>query len=220
MLIYSSILTQAYCEELAESLNALIRDHNHRALADRLSLTVEQAAALRRVTMVGALEGAVPEVDRWAVVVTVRVTDNAILPDLEEGIVEYIAGKDFVKIRTDQKKRTYQELIARVAEEIEKLEAVKQRILEGAYSSPQGVVMMNPSEAYSRTVQLVKEKLELEERLKLVNSVQVVEGFIPLNQPVSPRLSLLLVGGFVAGIVVFLFIIGFRYTWSVAQLNE
>src|SRR5690606_22321931 len=126
MLIYSSILTQAYCEELAESLNALIRDHNHRALADRLSLTVEQAAAHRSVTMVGALECAVPAVVRCAVVVTVRVTDNAILPDLEEGVVGYIAGKDFVKIRADQKKRAYQKLIARVAEESEKLEAVNQ----------------------------------------------------------------------------------------------
>lgn len=220
MMIYSSILTESYCQELAENLNALVRDGNSSALANRLKLTVEQAAALRKVNMEGALEGAVPEVDRWAIVVTVRVTDNAILPDLEAGIVEYIAGNDFVKVRTDEKKRTYQELIARVAEEIEKLEAVKQRILQGAYSSPQGVVMMNPSEAYARTVQLVKEKLELEEKLRLVNSVQVVEGFIPLNRPISPRLSLLLVGGFVGGIIAFLLIIGFRYTWLVAQRDE
>jgi uncharacterized protein involved in exopolysaccharide biosynthesis len=217
MMIYSSILTQSYCEQLAENLNALVRDRNRPALASRLGLTEEQAAAIRKVEMEGALEGAVPEPDRWAIVVTVRITDNAILPDLQKGIIEYIAGNDFVKVRTDERKRTYEELIARVAEEIEKLEAVKQRLLEGAYTSPQGMVMMNPSEAYSRTVSLVKEKLELEEKLRLVNSVQLVEGFIPLNNPVSPRLSLLLVGGFVAGILLFFLIIGLRYVWYLAE---
>lgn len=220
MIIYSSILTESYCLELAENLNALVRDHNHRLLADRLGITEKQAAAIRKVTMKGALEGALQEADRLVIVVTVRTLDNAILPDLQEGIIKYIAENDFVKIRIDEKKRTYNELIARVGEEIEKLEAVKQRMLQGPYASSSGMVMMNPSEAYSRTVELVKQKLALEESLRLVNSVQLVEGFIPLHRPVSPKLPVLLAAALVAGSLLALTIIGLRYAWSLAQRDE
>lgn len=220
MMIYSSILTESYCQELAESLNALVRDDNYSALAARLGLTEEQAVTIRRVTMEGALEGAVPEVDRLIVIVTVRTRDNAVLPDLQRGIMEYIAGNDFVKIRTEERRRSYEELIARVAEEIEKLEAVKQKILQGTYSSSTGMMMMNPSEAYARTVELVRQKLELEEKLRLVNSVQLVEGFIPLNKPVSPKLSILMAGGLVTGMLLSLLIMGLRYAWSLAQQDE
>src|SRR5690606_41950578 len=47
MLIYSSILTESYCLELGESLNALIRDGNHKVLAARLGLTEQDRKSTR-----------------------------------------------------------------------------------------------------------------------------------------------------------------------------
>ncbi|HLT82138.1 MAG TPA: hypothetical protein VKZ86_14005 [Cyclobacteriaceae bacterium] len=219
MLIYSSILTESYCQELAESLNALVRDGNHGLLADRLGLTEEQASAIRKVTMEGALETA-SEQERLAIVVTVRILDNSMLPDLQEGIIEFISQNDFVRVRTEEKKRAYQELIARVEQEIEKLESVKQSMLQGSRASASATMLMNPSEAYVSTVELVKEKLELEEKLRLVNSVQVVEGFVPIKKPVSPKLSILLPVGFVAGLLLAVVIIALRYAWALSERNE
>ena len=81
-------------------------------------------------------------------------------------------------------------------------------------------MLMNPSEAYVSTVELVKEKLELEEKLRLVNSVQVVEGFVPIKNPVSPKLSILLPVGFVAGLLLAVVIIALRYAWALSERNE
>src|SRR5690606_4777654 len=190
-----------------------------KVLAARLGLTEQEAARIRKVTMKGALQ-TVPEEDRLAIVVTVRTTDNGILPALQKGIMEFIAENDFVKIRAEERKRVYEELLASVKEEIEKLETVKQKMAQGSTVSPAGMLLMDPSEAYVKTVQLVEQKLELEEKLRLVNSVQLVEGFIPRNRPVGPGLPLLLSGAIVAGILLSAVVLGFKYAWLLSQRDE
>lgn len=217
MMIYSDILTESYCDQLAKTLTALIKDRNYELLAKRLNLSTEQASKLRDVQIEGALEGAVPEEARSFIVVVVRILDNSVLPDLQAGIIQYISQKDFVKSRTEEKRRYYEELIASIGEEIEKLEVAKQRITTGDYGRAAGTVMMNPSDIYAQTVALVENKLSMEEKLHLVNSVQLVEGFSPLNQHVSPKLSLLLPAGMVSGLLVAFLIIGLRYTLSLAR---
>ena len=220
MMIYSDILTESYCDQLAENLSALIKDENYDLLSKRLGMSPEQASKLRRVQIEGTLEGQVSEAERNFVVVVVRTVDNSILPDLQEGIMQYISEKDFVKVRTEEKKRFYKELIARVGEEIEKLETVKQRISAGEFRQVSGMVMMNPADIYRQTVELFKEKLTLEEELRLVNSVQLVEGFSPVKRHVSPKLSLLVSGGLLLGLVFAFLILGLRYVIMIARGNE
>src|SRR5690606_16689774 len=217
MMIYSDILTESYSDQLAKNLTALIKDKNFDLLAGRLHITADQASKLREVEIEGALEGAVAEVDRQFIVVVVRILDNAVLPDLQAGIIQYISEKDFVKSRTEEKKRYYQELIASIGAEIEKLEVAKQRITTGDYGRAGGTVMMNPSDIYAQTVALIDNKLSLEEKLHLVNSVQLIEGFSPLNRHVSPKLSLLLPAGLVSGLLLAFLIMGLRYVISLAR---
>lgn len=217
MMIYSSILTESYCDQLAMNLSALIKDKSYELLAERLKISRAQASQLREVQIEGALEGVVDEAERLFIVVVVRTLDNAVLPDLQAGIIQYISQKDFVKVRTEEKKRYYQELIAKVGEEIEKLEAVKQSITSGDYRPATGMVMVNPSDVYAQTVSLFESKLALEERLHLVNSVQLVEGFSPLQRHVSPKLSLLLPAGLVSGLLLAFLILGLRYVISLAR---
>lgn len=220
MMLYTSILTESYCEQLAMNLRALIRDENYELLAKRLKISADQASKLREVEIEGALEVAPSEMDRNFIVVVIRTLDNSILPDLQEGIMKYISQKDFVKVRTEEKKRFYEGLIARVGEEIGKLEDVKQRISAGDYRQVSGMVMVNPADVYKQTVELYREKFTLEEELRLVNSVQLVEGFSPLNRHVSPKLSLLLPAGLVSGFLLAFLIMGLRYVTSLARQDE
>lgn len=220
MMLYTSILTESYCEQLAMNLRALIKDENYELLAQRLKISEDQASMLRAVDIEGALEGAANEMDRNFIVVVVRTLDNSILPDLQEGVMQYISQKDFVKVRTEEKRRFYEGLIARVGEEIEKLEDVKERIGAGDYRQISGMVMVNPADVYKQTVELYREKFTLEEELRLVNSVQLVEGFSPLNRHVSPKLSLLLPAGLVSGFLLAFLIMGLHYVTSLARQDE
>lgn len=220
MMIYSDILTESYCDQLAQNLTALIKDKNYELLTERLKISEDQASKLQEVRIEGPLEGVVAEEDRQFIVVVVRILDNSVLPDLQAGIMRYLSQKDFVKSRTEEKKRYYEKLIARVGEEIEKLEAAKQRITSGDYGRVAGMVMMNPTDIYAQTVSLVDHKLSLEEKLHLVNSVQLVEGFSPLNRHVSPKLSLLLPAGLVSGFLLAFLIMGLRYIISLARQDE
>ncbi|HEY4655505.1 MAG TPA: hypothetical protein VIH22_13380, partial [Cyclobacteriaceae bacterium] len=59
-----------------------------------------------------------------------------------------------------------------------------------------------------------------EELLRLVKSVQVVEGFSALNRHVSPKLSLLLPAGLLAGLILAFLILGLRYVISLSRQDE
>lgn len=210
MMLYSNILTESYCDQLAVNLRAIIKDENYELLAERLNITSDQASQLRDIQIEGALQAGsiAQEADRLFLVVTVKVIDNSVLPALQDGIIYYLGQNDFVKVRTQQKIQYYEKLIARVADEIEKLERVKERLSEGTYKSQGGIVVMDPSDPYAETVELYRDKLTYEEALRLVNSVQLVEGFSPLNTPVSPKLTLLLPGGLLSGVILAFLILG------------
>jgi hypothetical protein len=219
MMLYSDILTESYCDHLAVNIEAIIKERNYKLLANRLNISEAQASKLKGIKIEGALEPgtAAQEAEKLFLVVTVRVSDNSVLPDLQVGIISFIGQNDFVKVRTQEKKQYYEKLIAKVGEEIEKLEKIKEKIAAGTYRSESGIVVMDPADPYSKTVELYRDKLGYEEALRLVNSVQLVEGFTPLNKQVSPKLSLLLPAGLASGFVVAFSIMAISYLIRVSR---
>jgi hypothetical protein len=218
MMIFSDILTESYAEKLAVTIQSLLWDGNHELVGKRLGITTEQAGLVKSIKVESALdEGAanVQESDKLFLVVTVRVQDNSVLPDLQNGILNYVRQNEFAKVREEQKRIFLTDLIQKVEEEITKIESLKERISEGNYRGSEGMVMMDPSNPYAKTVELYREKLTYESELALLNSVQLVEGFTPFANPIQPKLSVYVPAGFFAGVLLAFGIILLRYVSKV-----
>lgn len=214
MIVYSDILTKSYSEKLALNLKDLIEDDSYTELSSKLGLTPGEAEELVDLRIESALDDASPQVEearRLFLVITVEVKDNAILPKLQTGIMKFIGENSFVKVRVEQRKKYYEELIQKVSMEIEKLEEVKKKISEGTFKSGGGMLLMDPSEPFSKSIDLFKERLSYQQSLELVNSVQLVEGFVPFDRPIKPRLSLTIGEGILAGFLLASMIMFFRY---------
>lgn len=214
MMLRSDILTESYASRLAVNIRELIDDRNYNLISKMLYLSEGEAGHLVQIKIESALQDKAPvpeESQRLFLLITVEVTDNSILPKLQSGLVRFIEENEFVRVRVEQRKKYFGELVNKIGEEIEKLEILKEKISAGTFKSDGNTILVDPSEPFLKTVELYEQLFEYKEKLELVSSTHVVEGFIPLNRPVKPRLSLSLGAGLLAGLLLSGFLIFFRF---------
>jgi hypothetical protein len=204
LIISSSILTESYGKKLIETTRNFIRERNYKALAGQLSITEEEARKIFVVRIENLSDVQIDptkENDRY--LITVRVSDQAVLPKLEQGIISYFENNDFVKVRVNQNKTYYKQVITKLEQEIKDLEELKSRIYNGEFfANVKGNVSFDPTTVNSKILELTKEKITLENELELANSVQVIEGFTTFERPVAPRALFVVFIGSMVGLAI------------------
>jgi hypothetical protein len=217
MILLSDILTSSYSERITESLDNLIKEQNSKILSERIGLTVEQAKQIAKIEIesVKQKEAKDDKSESSTFIVTVKTKDNAILPQLQDGIINYLRNNEYVKIRVRQRQDFYKAMIEKVGQEINSLDSLKRRLFSGQpiYSKSSEMMLVDPTNIYSKIIELSKEQISYKNSLELVNSIQLVEGFTVFDKPVSPKLSISLASGASLGIFFVLALVavkGFR----------
>lgn len=212
MMLRSDILTEAYSETLTDNLKRLIEERNDALLSEKLSITAEEASHLVDIKVESVEEANTPvgAVKNIIFLISVEITDNGILDNLQAGIVNFLENNEFVKKRIDLRRKRFEALVSQVNKEIKEIDSLKKRMNEGIIYNQQGasLVVLDPSNIYEKALNLFKEELTYQENLELIDSIQLIEGFTAFNKPIAPRLSIsggsgLLVGLFLALIIVF-----------------
>jgi len=210
MIIQSDILSESYSLKLAENLNTHIKDSDYDFLSKGLNLSEDEATQLREFKIVSALTPTsqqMPEKDKIIVVISVRVQDNAILPKLQAGIIEYFSNNEYIKKRVEENRRKFEGLVNALDREIKMMDTLKHRISKGDFASSKigGVSLVDVSGLYEVAADLYEKKYDFMIDLATVDSIQVVEGFTPYSKAVWPKLSIVLVGSlFLAGVIIFI----------------
>jgi len=205
MLISSDILTESYSKTIIEDLEQLIDEKNYIQLTNRLNLTEDQAAALRKIEINAVLEKAdVEENQKTYLTITCRSKDNTIWPALQKGLVSFFEENDFVKIRVDHRKKYNTQIIEKIDKELNDLNDLKLRIMEGkiTQATKDNLVLFDPTTINSKILDLNKEKIHLQNGLEVINSIQVVESFTPFEKPVAPKFSISIISGAALGFIV------------------
>ncbi len=224
MLISSDILTESYSKPLVEDLEKLAKEKNFIALSSKLKLTVQQAAALGKIKIENATEkGEVSkEQEKNYLTVTCQSQDNSIWPSFQNGLINFFETNSFVKIRVEQRKKFFNELIGKLNDEIADLELLKTKIMNGDLSSKskENMVLMDPTTINSELIELNIQKMNFINSLEIVNSVQLVEGFTKFEKPASPKLSISLAAGSSFGLFCVFLVIGFKSIRKMIRLSE
>jgi hypothetical protein len=220
MVVSSSILTRSYAETLLDKLNRHRREVNIKAIADLLKVSEGTARSLVHLeTEIVSQTDEAKEPERF--IIKADILDQDILPDLQQGLVHYLANNEFVKVRVEQNKNYLMQMIAKVDEEIKDMELLKQKIITGEFfQRTQGNVMFDPTTVNSKILELTKERINLRNNLELVNSVQVIEGFTKYERPVRPRLSVSLVSGSFVGLIFVTILIAFKSIRKVLRMAD
>jgi len=222
MVITSDLLTEAYVKEMNGTLTNLINEGNIPELSSRLALKEEEAAAIKAINIknLNTNKGE-PQVKNDLFSVSVHTYNKELLPKLQKGLTQYFNNNEFVKIRVRQRKEMYQQLINKIATEINSLDSLKRRLLNGsADSSKNEMLLVDPSKIYSEIINLNKERLTYKNNLELAESVQVVEGFTVYNEPVKPVLYTWLTFGLLGGFLAASGLLLLSYLMKAAKTNK
>jgi uncharacterized protein involved in exopolysaccharide biosynthesis len=224
MIIQSDILTESYGERIAESMDLLIREQNFEILGSRMGISLEKAASINKIKIesVKQKQTNTTEKENNTFIITIRTTDNTLLPDLQNGLINYLRNNEFVKVRVRQRQDYYKAMIEKVGQEISSLDSLKKRLFTGKpiYSNSAEMMLVDPTTIYSEIIKLSKEQIEYKNGLELVNSIQLVEGFTIYKKPVSPKLSISLAAGASIGVFFVLTLIAIKGLRKIVELSE
>ncbi len=224
MLISSEILTESYSKTIAEDLNKLIRERNAESLSSKLKITPKEALALGKLEVKNAIEKSDgrKEEEKNYLTISCQTSDNSIWPSLQNGLINFLENNDYVKVRVEQKKKYFTQVIEKIDKELVDLNDLKSRIANGqvTQSSKDNLILFDPTTVNTKILDLSKEKINLQNQLEIVNSIQVVEGFTVFEKPVSPKLSISLSAGASFGLFIVALIIGFKSLRKIVSLSE
>lgn len=222
MLVSSDILTESYSEKLFESLQGLIKEKNYNELSARIGLTPTESESLSKIKIESALKDKPQKEDeKKFFLITVELTDQSIQPKLQNGLIQFLQQIDFVKVRVEQRKKYYSDLIKQIDTEIQSLEEFKSKIYDGNFfQNSKGNVMFDPTEVNSKIIELSKERGGYVMALETANSVQVVEGFTQFDKPIWPKKSVSLAAGASLGLFLVGIMIAFKSIRKLVRFAE
>lgn len=224
MLISSDILTESYSKTIAEDLNKLIKEKNIESLSSKLNLSSTEALAIGKLEVKNAIEkvDGRKEEEKNYLTITCQASDNSIWPNLQNGLISFFETNDYVRVRVDQRKKYFTQVIEKIDKELVDLNELKARIADGqiTQSSKDNLILFDPTTVNTKILDLNKEKINLQNALETVNSVQLVEGFTVFEKPVSPKLSISLSAGASFGLFIVALILGFKSLRKIVSLSE
>src|SRR6218665_678558 len=204
MIIQYSVLTEPYAMNIAKDLTQLINEGNSLEASKKLGVTKEEASLIYSIDIENIKD--TEEKDKLdekelanAFLVTVQVSDNVILPALQNGLLSLLSNSDYVKVREKLRRDYYIGMIAKVDRELNSLDSMKQSLFERK-AKAFDVLLMDPTNIYKMAVELNKEKIGYQNGLALANSVHLVAGFTAYHNPSFPKLSFSLTGGALLGL--------------------
>lgn len=225
MLINSTLLTVSFTEEIvSNTFNIMLANKQCLLLSRALSISEEQCRELISFDVRELIEDItkpLAEGDKHDLIIKVRTYDPAIFPLVEKGIINYLEQNEFVKIRTEQRKEYYRELVQKVEEEIRDLEDFKRRLQRGDFlENMKGNLMFDPTSVDTKILELTKENIRNRQSLELAGNIHVINSFSAVGQPALSRKSVWMIIGSLVGLLIGFSISFFGWIRREAGKNE
>jgi hypothetical protein len=219
LLLHSVILTNEEEIAIIGTWKDLMRRGERAAVADALNI---DSATMSKVGKIDAeqIQKLYTQNNPNGFIVRVLVKDTAILDELEKGIVHGLESSSYVQERVMSRRANLDAMIQEVKKELSKLDSMKtsiQHIITGRNSRGSSF-MLDVTGINSQWIGLNEKLLSLQEELRFVNAVQVLQSFSKIRKPESPKLLKTLFFGVLAGGFIGYIIALFRYLF--AKLRE
>jgi hypothetical protein len=224
MLINSDILTESHSKTMASELSKLMDEENLTSLSSKLRLSNNQSSSLTEIEIKSTIEKTenVKEQEKIYLTIICRSEDNTVWPALQSGLVAFFESNDYVRIRVEQRKKYLTQIIEKVDKELIDLIDLKARISNGEITQAHkdNLVLFDPTTVNTKILDLNKEKINLQNSLETVNSIQLMEGFTVFEKPVSPKLSISLAAGSSLGLFFVVLMLAIKSLQKIVSLSE
>ncbi len=198
LLVHSFLLTNLEEIQIVKTWNELLGKKEFPALSAILHCDEKILYKVKKIKA-SELQKVFSQQNPNGFLVEVVVTDNAVLDDLQTGIVYGFENNVYVKKRLDVKKAGLQELINKTDKEIRKLDSTK-KIIEGIIGGKgtgSSSLIIDGSSVNRQLIEMNEKLIILKESHQYTNAVQVLQDFAKFSKPAGPHLLPWLVIGLV-----------------------
>lgn len=227
MIFSSDVLTFSVSKALITDLNGLIEENNTSELAKKLFLTSAEASLIAELKIENSIEKseALKEEEKTTLIITVNCKDPLLYTKLQPSLIKFFETNEYALLREKEKKAIYQGMVDKTSQEITELEKMRVQFLEGNLFKNLNAttILFDPTSINARIIDLTREKLKNQSDLALVNNVQLVQGFVNFNRPISPMLSISLAAGAAIGVffvIVLIVLKGFKHMVRLANQEK
>ncbi len=208
---YNHYEKKIYADMLVK-LNKLIESKSYASLSDLLSIPESDAEKLKGVKGLNIKREELTEdlsTEKVPFYIVVKVTDLSVLSKLEDALVRYLDGTEFIQTRLAYMKEKSERELAFLENRLHTVDSLSNLLIlqEGNLLNEKRVTRM----------ELLQETLALYERIQSVKgslafnlNIEVLDGFIANEEPSGKRLPFWVLYGFVAGVLFWLVVLLFR----------
>lgn len=207
MIVHSFLLTNPEEIQIANNWNELLKKKEYTALAATLNCSENTLHKVKRIKA-EEIQQVFSQVNPNGFSIDVLVTDNAVLDELQKGLVYGFENSEYIKARLAVKKAALQELIGKTSIEIRKLDSTKKMVenIIGGKEKVSSSLIIDGSSVNRQLIEMNEKLLSFEEGLQFTNAVQVLQGFEKFSQPDGPKL----IPWLIIGLLLFLSL-GYMY---------
>lgn len=201
MIVHSFLLTNQEEIQIINNWNDLLKKKEYAALINALHCSEDILPKIKRIKA-KEIQQVFSQVNPNGFTIDVLVTDNAVLDELQNGLVYGFENNAYIKKRLDVKKAAFKELIDKTSAEIQKLDSTK-RIVENIISGKERSspsLIIDGSSVNRQLIEMNEKLLSFRESLEFTNAVQVLQGFEKFRRADGPNL----IPWLVIGLLVFL----------------
>jgi len=200
LVLSSSILSNDYCAGLIDNLAIITRDNSSELLATKLNIPLSVASEICNIEFSNYNEKLSKKFeDRDTIVlgipfkVRVYALNNTVFDSVQTPLISYLENNSFALKRKEIKKQNIAQLQGKLKSEIEQIDSLKKNISENILprGTSNGFVFgqpIDPINVYKAGIELYKNNLDLNERMQLIDGIQVIDEFSPREKPDSPKL--------------------------------
>jgi hypothetical protein len=198
------------------SLNQLINNKSNALLANKLQISAEAADAIRfvtsKVTQNMLLSKEKADTTNRLFRVTIRLNNSQFIDTIQSSLVRFLENNPYSVKRKEIKKAALLSLKANLLRKTQSLDSLKSLVNSSIVprSSGQGIILgepVNPVSVYQAEISYYKEQLEVDEKLALIENIEILQPFLKINSPNYPNYNELAVYFLLSGaILAFIFI--------------
>ena len=183
--------------ELIYDLEGLRINEDWNLLGEKLGMKPERAKLIKKIEPLSniTIDKEAKGVDDYLLPTTetaykfsiiARVKDNTVLPELQNGIIQYLSSNEYSSIRVNRFIENRKSLLAYINYELKKLDSLNSLYADKIVHSNSSTSLTSPGDFKAMVITLQEKKLAVEDELRFATPVRVIQGFTTFKNPVEP----------------------------------
>lgn len=212
MMAQSKVLTDVEIKGIIETLDELLDEDNFEELSSRLKMDIKTVKKINKIKALSIkdLDKDFTQKQKDSIfVIEARVSDNKIITEFENKLVNYLSENEYAKKRIALYKVNQEKTLERTRLEAAKLDSLKTTVKKLLESGESKNIYFDPGAIYFQSLALYKEELKIKENLVLADQIQIIENFTRFRKPTSFNLLKSIVAGLVSGFVFWIALVIF-----------